>query len=283
VSSRRLVGGILGVAFCLGAWFLASQGPACAQEQPGAPPLTIAQCWEDMEYLRTLNRLGFTAEQLAKAADIAAAYQLQSKQWEEGRARPAPQALLDARARLLRGETVSEEGGYGLLDEELAQQMALADQALYQAREQALTQLRALVTDVQVRRYVRSEGRLRRVDDLMDELAVSRSLAAPQWVEWQQRVIPGMVEMIVARDPQNATAPFEVASRFLEEARALSDADFAAQREALTRKLEQLVLPADYRPELEAEDAAGRLAWFLLERQGSPGLLQEAARARAGS
>lgn len=283
MSVHRWIAGGLLLALLVSGWIVVARGAARAQEAPAAAAqVTIQQCLEDMEYLRVINRINPTPEQLAKLSEIAAACDLQRKQAETTRSQPAPQPLLDARASLLKGESVPGRDDREVLGEEVGQQMALANQAFYQARQQAGEQVKAVITEQQVRAFARGEGPLRQVDQLMAELGVSRSLPDDQWIQWEQRVVPGMVEMIVRRDPKAAKAPFEVASRFLEDARALSDDEFNAQKDALTQKLEQTILPADFRTDVVPPEVANSLVWLLLERPRSAALLQEAAKARQG-
>ena len=261
---------------------IAVRQAARAQEQPAAPAqLTIQQCMEDLDYLRTINRLDPTAEQLAKLVEALNACDLQRRQAETTRSQAAPQALVDVRAKAIRGEALPQGEAFDLLGEELARQFALSERSLDQARQQCSEQLKTIFTEQQLRRFGR-EGPLREVDDFMAELAVSRGLPDAGWVEWQQRAVPELARMIVARDPKNTKA-FEVASKFLEDARALSDADFGAQKDPLTQKLEQLVLPADFKPETDTAEAARRLGWFLLERPRSAAILQEMLKARGGA
>lgn len=272
---------ILGVSALLAVgWSIAGRGAVGAQEA-AAPTagLTIAQCFEDMEYLHIINRLNPTGEQLAKAAEILETFELQRQQWEATRSQPAPQGLIEARAALLRGEAVAEGEGPELLGEQLSKQWELAEQAFWEARRQTLLQLKTLFTEEQLRAAARAQGPLRRVDNLMAELAISRGLPDKQWLQWQQKVVPELVAMIIDERP-DTKAPFEVVSKFLEEARALSDEEFDAQKEALTWKLEQLVLPADFESEEGGAELSERLEWLLLERPRSATLFREAFKAR---
>lgn len=281
---RWIAGALVFGVFAAG-WLLTRAAPVGAQEEEATPTpqLTIEQCFDDMEYLRIVNRIEPTPDQLAKVVEIIDTLDLQRRQRETTLSQPAPQTLVEARAALLRGEAGGSEGREELLGEDLAQQWTLAEQALWQARQQTAEQLKTLFTEDQVRRFARGQGRLRQVDDLMAELAVSRGLADEQWLQWQQRVVPGLVEMMIGRDPQNIKAPFEVASKFLEDARGLSDEEFGAQKDALTQKLEQLVLPPDFESEREGENVAERLVWFLLERPRSATIIKEMAQARGGA
>ena len=283
-TNRQWIAAALAFGLLVAGWIITGRRAVRAQEEATpAPQLTIEQCFEDMEYLRILNRIEPTPEQLGKAVEIISAFELQRQQREIMLSQSAPQTLIEARAALLRGEAGPSEGEEELLGEDLTQQWALAEQALWQARQQTVEQLKTVFTEEQLRRFARAQGPLRRVDDLMAELAISRGLPDEQWLQWQQRVVPGLVELIIDRGPENVKAPFEVASKFLEEARALSDEEFSAQKDALTQKLEQLVLAADFEPEEEDAQPAERLVWFLLERPRSAIILKEMAQARGGA
>jgi len=200
-----------------------------------APPQTLMEYQEDVNYAELLNAAQFTTEQLdallAIQADLRAASLLPPDE---------AAALAEVRQGFLRGLTSGEalkEVG------ERAAVVAQVNTRMAELRQAQSTALMGLLTEDQKSALAWAATPAPAVTVIVDSVGQLRGVPEAQW----QQMKPGLVQALTGMSNQvdpTAKATAEQVGALYDAARAMDDQTFKARRAALPREWAQVLMPS---------------------------------------
>ncbi|MFQ6132523.1 MAG: hypothetical protein ACE5R4_10840 [Armatimonadota bacterium] len=212
--------------------------------QPAPEPEYLGQAMDDLNYAQLLSGAQLTPDQLEALLGMQATWQGEATLTPEVAA-----ALLEVRTLVLEGMSV-EEAFQSLGDDQRA--VRDAQLRLEQALQTLSEQFATLLTDEQRSALVWLSSPPHALDNVVRTVERTRAVPDEQWAQFRAELMQNVARHCAQADPAAGTTPEDVAA-LLDGARAMSDADFRAQRATLAGQWAAVLLP-NFMQRLQDED-----------------------------
>jgi hypothetical protein len=207
----------------------------CASAQDLAPPATLNEAQDDMNYAELLNAARLTPEQLVELLSA------QTVIATDGALRPdEAAALAEVRLGVLRGLS-AEEASRALGDrQQIAGQARQRFEQLVQAESRNVMDS---LTDEQRSAMAWAGTPARALDNVVAVVSQTRKAPGEQWQMIRGQLTAGVSGLSSQTDPAAKVTPDQIVA-LLDAAHAMDDQTFAARQSALPREWAQTILPS---------------------------------------